>query len=245
MPFTAMRTCLNKVVSKIPLYGFSLLFAFGFNVNASGQNTYTPDVTEFDGTNGYAFPATNNLTLANGGTIEFWLQCDWINDPGYDPVILSNAGQKGALYMVSVLGDRSALSLQAGDNIDSVPFDCKSDQMNYVAIVDFSDSAAIMINGRVEGTLSFGFADVPSAGLWIGSADGTRAPFKGALAGLRIWDIALDRSELVKYSTLDITQADNQHPDLNALVAKSDFRNDTLEVFSNLEAEEPPTPKNK
>lgn len=236
---------LNSASIRIYFCTAFAVLGVSYNINSYGQSAYTPDVAEFDGTNGYAYPATENLTLTGGGTIEFWLQCDWQKDPGYDPVILSNAGPKGALYMVSVLGDRTGLSLQAGDKIESVSFDCSSAQMNYVALVDFSDSSAVMINGRVVGTLDFGFADLPSTGFWIGSADGTRAPFKGAIAGLRIWDIALDRSELVKYSTMDVAQADNPHPDLSTLIAKSDFTNDTLEVFSDLDADEPSTPENK
>ncbi len=218
-----LRICIFIVVS------VSILWRAGA---AFGQEAYTPDVVELDGSNGYAFPPSPELTLQNGATIEFWVQCDWEKDPGYDPVILSNAGPKGALYSIAILGDRSGLSLQAGDNIGSISYDFKIPQMNYVAIADFSEGAAVLVNGSVVGTLNFGFADRPSVGFWIGTADGATAPFKGAIAGLRLWDVALDRSDLVKYSTEDVTRPDAQHPDINALIAKSDFQNITLNIFS-------------
>ncbi|MCF6276111.1 MAG: LamG domain-containing protein, partial [Robiginitomaculum sp.] len=173
-------------ISSLVVVSFSMLW---IAAPASAQNAYTPDVAEFDGSNSYAFPKNPSLNLTGGATIEFWVQCDWKTDPGYDPVVVSNAGSKGALYTISILGDRSGLSLQAGDKIGSVPFDFKGNHMNYVAIADFSDSVAVLVNGRVVGTLEFGFADLASGGFWVGSADGTTAPFKGAIAGLRLWGV--------------------------------------------------------
>ncbi len=210
---------------------------------AFGQDAYTPDVVEIGGGNGYAFAPSPELTLTNGASIEFWVQCDWDTDPGYDPVIVSNAGPKGALYTIAILGDRSGLSLQAGGKIRSIVFDFKAPQMQYVAIVDFYESAAVLVNGSVVGTFDFGFADRPSAGFWVGSADGSTAPFKGAIAGLRLWDVALGRSDLVKYSTQDVTLPGAQHPEINALIAQSDFRNGALEIFAQTQITQNPTPQ--
>jgi hypothetical protein len=189
---------------------------------------YIPDVAEFDGGGTYSFPAHPALVLADGGTIEFWVSADWSEDPGYDPVVVANAGSQGALYAIAILGGRDGISLQAGDFIGALPFDFSDGEMHHVAVVDMVDAVAMMVDGRVIGSLDANFKDLPSEGLWVGTADGFAAPFIGAIAGLRIWDVALSRADLVSYSIADVDDPSAPHPDLEALVAESDFSEATL-----------------
>lgn len=225
---------------------FGLLGAVGVLVTAvpaSAQEGYTPYVAEFDGTNGYEFEASESLNVRDGATIEFWIQCDWKTDPGYDPVVLSNIGEEGSLYTVSVLGDRSGISLQSGDYIGTVDYDFSVQRMSHVAIVDFSDSSsAVMVNGSVVGTFNFGFSESRSAGFWIASADGAQSPFVGAIADVRIWDVVLDRRDIVDYSIRDVFDADAPHPEISALIAQSDFQNDTIDLFLDPEDLNTPNP---
>ena len=81
----------------IPLLLLSLCAA------TTGAEQYTPDVAEFDGTTSLTFDPSPQLVLADGGTIEFWVVPDWTSDPGYDPVIICNAGPEGASYLVAML----------------------------------------------------------------------------------------------------------------------------------------------
>lgn len=192
------------------------------------QAQHVPDVIEFRGDDGLGFPPDESLALGDGGTIEFWVGADWEKDPGYDPVVLSNVGPRGALYTIAVLGDRLGLSLQSGTFLGDVPFDFRDGRMHHVALVDFSDAITVMIDGKVAGWFDAALPSLPSAGLWVGSADGVNAPFIGAVAGLRIWSVALERATLVEYATRDIDDPQQPHPDLEQLLAKSDFRNAVL-----------------
>ncbi len=50
-------------------------------------------------------------------------------------------------------------------------------------------------------------------------------PFIGAVAALRIWDAALDPHDIITFAMKDINDTTGQHPELDALVGMSDFRN--------------------
>ncbi|MFK7886736.1 MAG: LamG-like jellyroll fold domain-containing protein [Gammaproteobacteria bacterium] len=191
---------------------------------------YSPDIIEFHGDDDLGFPSHDSLTIVDGGTIEFWVGADWQDDPGYDPVVLSNAGPEGALYTVSILGDRQGLGLQSGEFLGDVPFDFSDGQMHHVALADFGEDILVMVDGQVVGELATTLPELPSAGLWIGSADGVNAKFRGAIAGLRIWAVALERKTLVDYAQRDVADANAPHPDLELLVAISDFNDESLRL---------------
>ncbi len=199
-------------------------------IAATAFADYRPDIIEFTGKDDLDFPPHESLTLADGGTIEFWVGADWQKDPGYDPVVLSNAGPEGALYTVGILGTREGLTLQSGNFIGEVPFDFSDGQMHHVALADFVDDIQVMVDGRVVGQFETSWPDLPSAGLWVGSADGVNAHFTGAVAGLRLWSIALERQTLVAYSQRDVADSDNPHPDIDWLVAVSDFGDKSLQL---------------
>lgn len=189
---------------------------------------YVPDVLELNGTNSLAFPPDPSLTLVGGSTIEFWISPDWQTDPGYEPVILSNTGKEGPLYLVGMLGDKQGLVLYTGEQRMVVPFDFADSQMHFVAIVDLGDSIHILVDNLFIAEGEMTFSGLPSSGLWIGSADGERFPFVGAVAGLRIWDVALDPYDLIEFAMKDIENTEVQHPDSESLVAISRFRIQSL-----------------
>ena len=91
------------------------------------------------------------LVLADGGTIEFWVVPDWTSDPGYDPVIICNAGPEGASYLVAMLRDRDGIAIAAGEEEDVVTFDFSDGQLHHVAVVQYDDGTAVFVDGEVAG----------------------------------------------------------------------------------------------
>ena len=91
-----------------------------------------------------------------------------------------------------------------------------------------------VIDGQVAGVSELAFADLPSVGLWVGTIDGVNNPFTGAVAGLRIWQTVVAQETLVRYAMSDIFEAD--HPDLDLLVALSNFDEGSLLVVEEPES---------
>lgn len=181
------------------------------------------DIGEFDLETKVAFPPHDSLTMRGGGTIEFWVGADWTEDPGYDPTILSNIGPEGPLYLVAMLRDRDGIAFVAGKRTALVPFDFSDDQMHYVALSDVGDATIVMIDGEIIDETDIGFADLPSSGFWIGSADGATSPFVGAIANLRLWDVSVDPDDLLGFAMRDVEAPSAEHPDLDFLIGRSDF----------------------
>lgn len=188
--------------------------------------SYTPDLLELDGTVTLQFPADDRMALEGGATIEFWVQPDWKSDPGYDPVILSNAGEEGALYLVAIAREKDGLGIMSGDLFEMVPFDFTDGKLHHVNITDYGDTMLVFVDGVLISELPLTFKKRPSKGFWIGSADGENDPFVGAIAGLRIWDIAVDADNVLDFMmALVAPQTGKDHPDLKWLVGVSDFQN--------------------
>lgn len=203
------------------------LLALAYSTTAMGE-AYDPDVIELDGTFALDYPADPQLGLAHGGTIEFWVAPDWQADPGYDPVIIANAGPEGPSYLIAMLRDRDGLAFAAGDEEAVFLFDFTDEQLHHVAVSQLDDGIVVMIDGRVAGDSDLQALDLPSAGFWVGSIDGENNRFHGVLAGLRIWSEAVERDTLVKYALQDVVAGD--HPHLPSLAAMSDFTNGELLV---------------
>ncbi len=195
---------------------------------AGNAAEYTPDVAEFDGASTLRFDATPELFLGAGGSIEFWVVPDWTEPPDFDPVVLSNAGPEGASYLVALLRDRDGLVLVSGDAEFYLAFDFADERLHHVALVYEANRIAGYVDGQLVGATEFAVTDLPSLGLWIGTADGATAPFAGAVAGLRIWGAALTREEIVAFAARDVLAAGSGHPASPYLLAVSDFRNDSL-----------------
>ena len=191
---------------------------------------YTPDIVEFDGERALVFAAVDEMYIGDGGTIEFWVVPDWIEAPAYDPVVLSNAGPEGASYLVAVLRDRDGLGIVSGEAEVLVPFDFTDAQLHHVALTYYNDHLAVYVDGRLEVSTEFTITDLPAAGLWVGTADGTTAPFVGAVAGLRIWGRPVAQEDLVRFAAADVLDASAGHPDIDHLRAISAFNEADLLV---------------
>lgn len=211
---------MNKFI--IPALATALLAG-----NAYAQDeSYQPDFLELDGTESLQFIPDPEYSLAQGGTIEFWVEPDWSEDPGYDPVIISNSGEDGISYLIAMLRDRDGLGVVSGENEGFIPFDFTDGKVHHVALNAYEDALIVFIDGEPQGVADFGIADVQSSTVWIGSADGETAPFTGALAALRIWGVPVEKEALADYRTLDVFSEYNEpHPDIDFLQAISDFEN--------------------
>lgn len=192
---------------------------------------YTPDVLELKKGSGLSLPPYDALTLRGPFTIEFWIVPDWEKDPPFDPVILSNAGPEGSLYMISMLRSRSGISVRFGGKDEIVPFEFTDGQMHFVAIVHLGEEVMVMIDNKIAGRFQMALSGLPSSGFWVGSADGNRAPFTGAIAGLRLWNTIVSPNDLLAYAVSDIAPPGALHPDIEDLVAISDFNRSQLIVI--------------
>ena len=190
----------------------------------SAAAAYTPDVGEFDGNNSMSFDPAPQLQLAYGGTIEFWVVPDWAEDPGYDPVIICNAGPEGASYLIAMLRDRDGIVIAVGDQEDVVAFDFTDGRLHHVAISQYEEGTVVFIDGHIAGTSDLRFEVRPSAGVWVGSIDGQNNQFRGAVAGMRVWTVVVEQETLVEYAMKDVFSG--QHPNLANLAAISDFNNE-------------------
>jgi hypothetical protein len=204
--------------------------AIGFAIFALSApiaaQSYVPDLLELDGTVTLQFPADDRMALEGGATIEFWVQPDWKSDPGYDPVILSNAGEEGALYLVAIAREKDGLGIMSGDLFEMVPFDFTDGKLHHVNITDYGDTMLVFVDGVLISELPLTFKKRPSKGFWIGSADGENDLFVGAIAGLRIWDIPVDADNVLDFMMAPIAPLEGKdHPDLKWLVGASDFQN--------------------
>lgn len=199
----------------------------GANAFAQEQEVvYQPDIIELDGSNGLSLIPDPEFVLAEGGTIEFWVEPDWTEDPGYDPVIISSAGEEGASYMIALLRDRDGLGILAGEEEGFVAFDFSDGKLHHVAVNSYAEDIVVFIDGEPQGALDFGFADLPASGVWVGSADGAMAPFVGAIGAMRVWGVPVEQEAIADYRFLDVfSEANEPHPDIDYLQAISDFEN--------------------
>ncbi len=202
-----------------------LLGLVALNTSAFGQG-YTPDTLELNGNDGLDFDPVPQLQIADGGTIEFWVAPAWSADPGYDPVIICNAGPEGASFLIAMLRDRDGIAIAAGGEEDIATFDFTDGQFHHVAVSQFEDGTAVFVDGQLTGTSEFRFQDLPSVGVWIGSIDGMNNRFVGAIGGMRVWNTVIEQETLVEYALKDIFTGN--HPDLLYLSALSEFANRDL-----------------
>ena len=192
---------------------------------------YSPDVAEFDGDTSIIIAPGEVFSLANGGTIEFWAAADWLSQPDYDPVIVSNTGTEGASLMVAMLRDKQGLGVTSGDQEELVAFDFSDGRLHHVGIVYWQEHLVVIIDGQVRTSTDFKFVDLPSTAFWIGSSNGLAHYFVGAVAGLRLWRAPLTRELLVSFAMQDVLDPDNDHPARDKLAAISDFSIDDVQVL--------------
>ncbi len=199
--------------------------------------TYQPDIREFTEGDDLAFEGHSSFSLHEQGTVEFWVASGWRNDPGYDPVLIYHAGSQGLLFVLSMLGDRSGLSLQTDKQIDELSVSFADDQLHHVALVNLGDSVGLMVDGRAIGAFQESLDNGESSEFRLGSAPGPSAEFVGALGGLRIWDITLDQEVLIAYALDDPLNNTQPHPDLESMKVHSNLTLDTIEFTETLDSE--------
>jgi len=183
-----------------------------------------PDFAEFDGSGGLVFEADERLILGPLGAIEFWVAPEWNADPGYEPVVVSNIGPDGPVYLVSVLATRDGIALFSGSNEAVVAVDFTDDVAHHVAINSYEDGIAVHVDGELKGVFDFSFADLPSYGFFVGTSDGENGNFVGAIGQLRIWGLPLDEEEIRAFATRNLLSRESgDHPAAPSLRAVSDF----------------------
>lgn len=217
----------QKLLATIAVFAFTTGIALG--------DDYTPDVLELNGKETLIFAPESEFSIMHGGTLEFWVAPDWTSDPGYDPVVISSAGQDGVNYMIAVLRHRDGLGVLIGEYEHAIAFDFSDNQLHHIALVVSDNELIALIDGRLRAALAIQTMPNEPEGFWVGTADGETAPFIGAIAGLRIWSTALSQAELVEYALKPVVTEAGQHPALDHLVVISDFDQDSVYVV------EPPT----
>ena len=203
-----------------------LLFCTGF-VSAQG---YAPDIQEFSATNDLDFPANSAFVLDEQTTLEMWVAAGWRDDPGFDPVLLYHADTEGLLYVLAMLGDQSGLTLQVGETVDELPFPFSDGRLHHVVLVNLTDNVVLMVDGQVVGRFDVQIPSRIGETFRLGSAPGPSAAFTGAIGGLRIWNVAVQRQSLITYALQDIFSEASPHPDLDSLAAYSDLHNNTINL---------------
>lgn len=184
---------------------------------------YMLDMLTLDGTETLVFEPDDRLAPAEQSTIEFWVKAGWDDAPDFDPVVLSNAGEEGASYLIAIQRERDGLAVTSGEQTDVVPFDFSDGKAHHVALIDLGDPIAVLVDDELVGELDMTLQALPSEGLYIGSAFGGDDGFVGAIGGMRIWDVAVTADDLAKYRLKDVLDASDPHPDLEYLVIISNF----------------------
>ncbi len=184
---------------------------------------YALDMLTLDGTETLAFEPDDRLAPAEQSTIEFWVKPGWQDAPDFDPVVLSNAGEEGASYLVAIQRERDGLAVTSGEQTDVVPFDFSDGEAHHVALIDLGGPAVVLVDGELAGELDLTLQALPSEGFYIGSAYGEEDGFVGAIGGIRIWDVAVTADDLMKYRLKDVLDTSDPHPDLEYLTMISNF----------------------
>ncbi len=189
-----------------------------------------PASIRLDGQNGVTVPGDAALDLAFAGTIEFWIAPAWASSIDHDPTVLANVGETGVRYSIHVTADRKAIGLYAGENWQTVPFDFTDGRLHHVAMTTLDGVTDVIVDGTSRGLLGLEYdGSVAGQTFVVGSFDGKVAPFKGMLAGLRIWNTPLVDAELSRYSQFDVDDtAFAGHPAIRHLVASTAVENGRL-----------------
>ncbi len=203
----------------------SIIFLLIITQNSSvWAEKYRPPVARFNGTENISLPGHVSLELVESGTLEFFVAAKWKGKAQHDPVLFSALTPKGPRYAIAITGDKQAIGLARDEDWDMAEFDFSDGKMHHVAFVVMNGVTDVYIDGKHEDTLLTGFGETEVTSFHLGSLNGKIAPFKGALAGLRIWDTPLDPDDLNRFKYVHIfSRRGMKHPDFDALVAVGDF----------------------
>jgi concanavalin A-like lectin/glucanase superfamily protein len=201
---------------------------------ASANEQYTPDTLEFPSSAPLVFASNPVLNLPEGGAIEFWVVTDWTGNPGYHPVMLANGNATTPIYQVSITADQDAMIFQSGREFGLFPFDFSDGRTHHVILLDYEEQIVAFIDGKLVGAVAMSIKPGVGNEFFVGSAAGGKAPFMGAVAAVRIWDVPPAPEDAAEFALRDINDTNDPHPNLDNLVGLSDFRNRTFSVVDSL-----------
>ena len=189
-------------------------------VSAEG---YRPPIAKLDGQVSASFPDDVSLNFKRFGTIEFWVAAKW-DSLDYDPAIVSYLGNLGPRFAILMPADKKGIAMMADQKWEVAPFDFSDGKLHHVAFIVIDSRTSVFVDDELVAILPIGIADLPAHSLSIGSFNGRDAGFVGVLAGLRIWDSAVDPDDIAAYKLVDLaSQKGAEHPSLDTLVGTSDF----------------------
>ena len=222
---------------------FSLLrsltgvFALLLNAQVTSAQDYAPDVLEMPEGDGYVFDWDPAYNMVGGGTIEFWTMPFFEEEPGFEPFILSSAGETGASYAVAMTEARDGLVLLAGDQEGVIGYDFTDGRPHHVAINVYEDGTLVFVNGEARAEFDFIPPERPASALFVGTANGKEAGYQGMIAQLRFWGTPVDPDYLEEFKLKPTLSPFGDHPDIQFLRAESNFAEESMliveEVTSN------------
>lgn len=186
---------------------------------------YRPPAAKLDGNLSASFPDDVSLNFKRFGTVEFWVAAKWDN-LDYDPAIVSYLGNLGPRFAILMPADKKGIGMMVDQKWEVAPFDFSDGKMHHVAFIMIDSRTSVFVDDELVSIMPVGIADLPAHSLSIGSFNGRDAGFVGVLAGLRIWDSAVDPDDIAAYKLVDLaSQKGAEHPSLDTLVGTSDFAN--------------------
>jgi concanavalin A-like lectin/glucanase superfamily protein len=195
------------------------------------SNQYIPITANFTGKGALVMPPSPALDINGAGTIEFWVAPQWEGELTYDPAIIAYTGPKGPRFSVHMSANKRGIGVYAGTFYDGVNYDFSDGALHHVAIVTIADSLDIYIDGALQDSFGFGFADLPATDFSVGSI-GNFSPFVGQIGQVRIWDEPIDPDTLINFALKPIVaEGPDAHPDIDALVGASTFGNPETSGF--------------
>lgn len=214
-----------------PIIAFAAMGALAMPVLA--QDAYQVDILELVGTNSLILLPDPEFSIAEAGTIEFWIQPDWEETPEEDPVILSYVGQAGISYVVAMTAEKDALEVFSGDDGIEIPFDFDDGKMHHIALNSYGTDVAVIADGELLDVTPLVMEDLSPTGFYVGSLDGTQMPFIGAIGALRVWGVPVEPEQIAEFRFRDVlSENDGFHPDIDYLQAISDFADEDVLIVT-------------
>lgn len=184
---------------------------------------YRPPLAKFDGGAGASFPDDISLGFKRFGTVEFWVAAKW-DSVDYDPAILSYLGNLGPRFAILIPADRKGIGMMANQKWEVAPFDFSDGKLHHVAFIMIDSRTSVFVDDEFVALLPISIADLPAHSLHIGSFNGKDAGFKGYLAGMRVWDSAVDPDDIAAYKRVNLSTPEGaKHPSIDTLVGVADF----------------------
>ncbi len=219
---------MNKKYSRIKLIQLVIAAIFIVQANLGLAASYRPPLAKFTGIDSVTYPDDISLEFKRFATIEFWVAASW-NKLDYDPAILSYLGDQGARFAVLMQADRKGIGFMAGQKWAVAPFDFSDGKLHHVAFIVIDSRTTVFVDSEIIAIMPISIADLPSRDFNIGSFNGRDAQFIGSLAGLRIWDTALDPDDIAAYRLIDLKSEEGlKHPEIDSLVGTSAVENGKL-----------------